>query len=61
MKKTEKYRSFHEMKESSTSVSPANAAVVRERHEKFADFIGSFKLVSSNSRTTKKKKVDVKR
>jgi hypothetical protein len=43
MKKTEKYKSFHEMKESSTSITPANAALVMERHEQIKQSLVSMR------------------
>ncbi len=43
MKKKEKYSSFQEMKDNSTSIKPANAAVVMKRHEKLEGFINSFR------------------
>ncbi|WP_428663221.1 hypothetical protein [Runella sp.] len=56
MKKKEKYNSFHEMKASSTSITPANAAVVMERHDKFESFINSFRVTNSKSIATKSSK-----
>lgn len=39
MKKKEKYDSFQEMKESSTSITPANETVVMERHNQIKQFV----------------------
>lgn len=54
MKKTEKYSSFHEMKESSTSISPANAAVVMERHDKFEKALSALRKDFINSKSSLK-------
>lgn len=43
MKKKEKYESFQEMKESSTSITPANAAVVMERHDQIKQSLVSMR------------------
>lgn len=51
-----KYSSFQEMKESSTSINSANAAVVMERHNKFESFINSFRVNNSKSTATKNNK-----
>ncbi len=53
MKKKEKYSSFEEMKENSTSIKSANAAVVMKRHEKLEGFINFFRNAVVKTPSTK--------
>jgi hypothetical protein len=54
MKKKEKYESFQEMKESSTSITPANAAVVMERHNQIKQFLASIRQDFINHKSSSK-------
>ena len=53
MKKKEKYSSFQEMKNNSTSINPANAAAVMKRHDKFEGFINAFRDTIVKTPSTK--------
>ena len=56
MKKNEKYKSFQEMKANSTTIDPANAAIVMERHKALENFVGFLRSEHQKGSDSKIKK-----
>jgi|UPI00048BA82A hypothetical protein len=56
MNKKEKYSSFHEMKDSTTSINSVNATEVMKRHAMFDTFMGHIRDEQKKNVTSKNHK-----